>query len=92
MKYRKLAIFFAIVGMNPIFIYLFSNLGETSSDRDGGAIYFKAVRMERRDSNKCGYNNCCGSNGMVYLLFPLQAQDLYKTLEGFMLYAPCPEP
>ncbi len=27
MKYRKLAIFFAIVGMNPIFIYLFSNLG-----------------------------------------------------------------
>ncbi len=26
MKYRKLAIFFAIVGMNPIFIYLFSNL------------------------------------------------------------------
>jgi predicted acyltransferase len=27
MKYRKFAIFFAIVGMNPIFIYLFSNLG-----------------------------------------------------------------
>jgi predicted acyltransferase len=27
MKFRKLALFFAIVGMNPIFIYLFSNLG-----------------------------------------------------------------
>lgn len=27
LHYRKLAIFFAIVGMNPIFIYLFSNLG-----------------------------------------------------------------
>ena len=27
LKYRKLALFFAIVGMNPIFIYLFSNLG-----------------------------------------------------------------
>lgn len=27
LKYRKLAIFFAVVGMNPIFIYLFSNLG-----------------------------------------------------------------
>jgi predicted acyltransferase len=27
LKYRKAAMFFAIVGMNPIFIYLFSNLG-----------------------------------------------------------------
>ena len=27
MKFRKVALFFAIVGMNPIFIYLFSNLG-----------------------------------------------------------------
>jgi predicted acyltransferase len=27
MKFRKLALFFAVVGMNPIFIYLFSNLG-----------------------------------------------------------------
>ena len=27
MKFRKIALFFAIVGMNPIFIYLFSNLG-----------------------------------------------------------------
>jgi predicted acyltransferase len=27
MSFRKLALFFAIVGMNPIFIYLFSNLG-----------------------------------------------------------------
>jgi predicted acyltransferase len=27
MKFRKFALFFAIVGMNPIFIYLFSNLG-----------------------------------------------------------------
>lgn len=27
MNFRKLAMFFAIVGMNPIFIYLFSNLG-----------------------------------------------------------------
>jgi predicted acyltransferase len=27
MNFRKLALFFAIVGMNPIFIYLFSNLG-----------------------------------------------------------------
>jgi predicted acyltransferase len=27
LKYRKFALFFAIVGMNPIFIYLFSNLG-----------------------------------------------------------------
>jgi predicted acyltransferase len=27
LKYRKLALFFAIVGMNPIFIYLFWNLG-----------------------------------------------------------------
>jgi predicted acyltransferase len=27
LKYRKLALFFAVVGMNPIFIYLFSNLG-----------------------------------------------------------------
>jgi predicted acyltransferase len=27
MKFRKTALFFAIVGMNPIFIYLFSNLG-----------------------------------------------------------------
>jgi predicted acyltransferase len=27
LHYRKLAIFFAVVGMNPIFIYLFSNLG-----------------------------------------------------------------
>jgi len=27
MKCRKFALFFAIVGMNPIFIYLFSNLG-----------------------------------------------------------------
>jgi predicted acyltransferase len=27
LKYRKLAIFFAIMGMNPIFIYLFSNTG-----------------------------------------------------------------
>jgi predicted acyltransferase len=26
-KFRKFALFFAIVGMNPIFIYLFSNLG-----------------------------------------------------------------
>ena len=27
LKFRKTALFFAIVGMNPIFIYLFSNLG-----------------------------------------------------------------
>jgi predicted acyltransferase len=27
LKYRRLALFFAIVGMNPIFIYLFWNLG-----------------------------------------------------------------
>ncbi len=27
MKFRKVGLFFAIVGMNPIFIYLFSNLG-----------------------------------------------------------------
>jgi predicted acyltransferase len=27
MNFRKPALFFAIVGMNPIFIYLFSNLG-----------------------------------------------------------------
>ncbi len=27
MKFRKVSLFFAIVGMNPIFIYLFSNLG-----------------------------------------------------------------
>ena len=27
MSFRKVALFFAIVGMNPIFIYLFSNLG-----------------------------------------------------------------
>jgi len=27
MKFRKFALFFAIIGMNPIFIYLFSNLG-----------------------------------------------------------------
>ncbi len=27
MQFRRLALFFAIVGMNPIFIYLFSNLG-----------------------------------------------------------------
>jgi predicted acyltransferase len=27
MNFRKVALFFAIVGMNPIFIYLFSNLG-----------------------------------------------------------------
>jgi predicted acyltransferase len=27
MNFRRLALFFAIVGMNPIFIYLFSNLG-----------------------------------------------------------------
>jgi len=27
LKYRKLALFFAVVGMNPIFIYLFSNTG-----------------------------------------------------------------
>jgi predicted acyltransferase len=27
MKFRRVALFFAIVGMNPIFIYLFSNLG-----------------------------------------------------------------
>jgi len=27
MGFRKIALFFAIVGMNPIFIYLFSNLG-----------------------------------------------------------------
>lgn len=27
MNFRKLGLFFAIVGMNPIFIYLFSNLG-----------------------------------------------------------------
>jgi predicted acyltransferase len=27
MKFRRLALFFAIVGMNPIFIYLFSNTG-----------------------------------------------------------------
>lgn len=29
MKFRKFAIFFAIVGMNPIFIYIFSMLGGT---------------------------------------------------------------
>jgi predicted acyltransferase len=27
MKFKKIGLFFAIVGMNPIFIYLFSNLG-----------------------------------------------------------------
>jgi predicted acyltransferase len=27
LKFRKVAMFFAVIGMNPIFIYLFSNLG-----------------------------------------------------------------
>ena len=72
MKYRKLAIFFAVVGMNPIFIYLFSNLGGKHlltgmAEPFTSRIFGWGGEITVRRCN----NNCRGCNGVVYMLFPL---------------------
>ena len=80
-KLRKGIKFFAIVGMNPLFIYIFAIIGGNQLiAKNIQAICTCFFRLGRN----IGHRNSLIITGMVllvvHLLFPLQTKDFYSSL------------